>query len=68
MSISITEYGKMFKIPLNPEIVYAGELLEVRGLRFGADYGTSNAVQKATEIVIESLEEMDVWDRFGYGI
>jgi predicted site-specific integrase-resolvase len=66
--MSIAEYQKMFRKTLKPEVEYAGRMLEDRGLRFGADYGTSNAVQKATEIVIESLEEMDVWDRFGYGI
>ena len=58
----------MFKHTLQPEVVYAGFMLEDRGLRFGVDFGPTNAVQKATEIVIESLEEMDAWDRFGYGI
>ncbi len=58
----------MFRKTLKPEVEYAGRMLEDRGLRFGVDFGTSNAIQKATEIVIESLEEMDAWDRFGYGI
>lgn len=58
----------MFKATLKPDVVYAGHMLEDRGLRFGVDFGTSNAIQKATAVVIESLEAMDEWDRFGYGV
>lgn len=58
----------MFKQTLKPEVVFAGEILEAKGLRLGIEFGTSNAIQKATELVIESLEAFDEWDRFGYGV
>jgi hypothetical protein len=68
MSISIIEYQKMFRSTLKAEVVFAGQMLEARGMRLGVEFGTSNAIQKATEVILESLEEMDKWDRFGYGV
>lgn len=66
--MTITDYQKMFKGTLKPETVFAGEILESRHLRFGSDYGITNAIQKATDIVIESLEAMEEWDKYGHGV
>jgi len=66
VSLSIKDYGKYFQVrPLKPEVVYAGEFLEARGYRFGVEYGTSSAVAKATEIVLEDLE---LAEGYGFGV
>jgi len=60
--MSITDYSRMFKGWLTPQTVFAGEFLEARGYRFGQDYGITNAISKATDIML-GLEEEDQ----GYG-
>lgn len=66
-TMTIINYQNVFH-SLKPEQVFAGQYLESNGLRFGVDFGTSDAIRKATALVIEGLEEMDMWDRFGYGV
>lgn len=61
--MNITEYAIYFKDRLKPEVVFAGEYLETRGLRFGIDFGSTNALQKATDMM---LEEMN-WKSDEYG-
>jgi hypothetical protein len=52
----------MFNCMLSDTTVFAGEFLEARGYRFGQDYGITNAISKATDIML-GLEEEDQ----GYG-
>jgi len=62
---SILQYQKMFKGMLSAQTVFAGEFLEARGYRFGQDYGITNAISKATDIML-GLEEED--QSYGHAI
>lgn len=55
----------MFKGWLTPQTLFAGQFLESRGYRFGQDYGITNAISKATDIML-GLEEED--QSYGHAI
>lgn len=54
--MQIAEYQRMYRNILAPELVYAGEFLEARGLRFGVEFGTTNAINKAAYAFLLELE------------
>lgn len=56
--MNVSDYQKMFRQTLRPEVVYAGEYLEHHGLRFGVEFGTTNCVKKATDMVLVDLEAL----------
>ena len=49
------------RLRCSKEVHYACEFLENRHLRFGVDFGISNAVRKATEICLEEIEEEEAY-------
>jgi hypothetical protein len=62
--MTIESYQNVFQT-LQPEVVWAGQYLESRGYRFSIDFGTSDAVRKATDIIVWGL---GYDERYGYGI
>lgn len=57
--MKIEDYQKQFDCPLSPEVMWAGRYLEDRDLRFGVEFGTSDAIQKATGLILMVLEESE---------
>lgn len=54
--LNMQTYQSVFREILPPEVVYAGEYLESRGLLLGDDFGTTNAIRKATDMILDELE------------
>lgn len=54
--MKIEDYDKQF-YPLKPEVMWAGGYLEDRGLRFGDDFGPSDAIRKATDLILMVFDE-----------
>jgi hypothetical protein len=54
--MTIKDYNKYFPLKLAPEVVYAGQFLEDRGLVFGSDYTSPRALAMATEMLMIELE------------
>lgn len=59
--MTIQGYQDVFQA-LTLETVYAGEYLESNGLRFGVDFGTSDAIRKATDLILERIYEDEKYD------
>lgn len=55
-NMTVQDYQRRFKEVLPPETVYAAEYLESRGLLLGDDFGTTNAIRKATDMILDELE------------
>lgn len=54
---SFAEWVKYLKIRTKPEVREAARILEANGQSFLVDFGTENAIPKATDIVLAKLEE-----------
>lgn len=54
--MDVSDYQKLFRAKLKPEVVYACEVLQDKGLRFGVEFGFVDAIRKATDMVIDELE------------
>lgn len=54
--MNISDYSKYFRDRLKPEVVYAGEYLESKGLRFAVDFGSTNAIAKAADMMVDEFE------------
>jgi len=63
--MTIEEYQKRFNCPLSPEVIWAGKYLEDRDLRFGIEFGTSDAVKKATGLILMVIEESE---QYGHAV
>jgi len=60
--MTFDSYQKMFpRTKCVPEVRYACKFLEARGQRFGVDFGITNAVRKAAEIVVKDFEFEEEW-------
>lgn len=57
--MTIEEYQATFNCPLSPEVMWAGKYLEDRGLEFGIQFGTSDAVKKAQDLILMVIEESE---------
>lgn len=53
--MNIESYQRLFPTKLRPEVEFAGKFLESKGLRLGFEFGPSNAVDKAADLIL--LEE-----------
>ena len=63
----IRDYGNWHtRHGLDPIVLFAGELLESRGLMFLVDFGTGNAVDKATKLLTDEIDEDEWWARNGF--
>ena len=44
------------RVGVSDEVLFAGEFLEARGFFFLTDFGTGTAIEKATEVLMDSVE------------
>jgi hypothetical protein len=62
MPMTFDDYYAMFpRTRCDHEVTYACKFLESRGLRFGVDFGLTNAVRKAADIVINEIRYEEGW-------
>jgi hypothetical protein len=54
--MTVHDYQKLFRTKIDPMTVYACDYLELKGLRFGVEFGFVDAVRKATDMVMDELE------------
>lgn len=52
--MNIESYQRLFPTKLRPEVEFAGKFLESKGLRLGFEFGPSNAVDKAADLMLLS--------------
>ena len=57
MSISITEFTRLFRQRWEPEREFAALYLESRGFVLGTDFGYSSCIPMATCEILKELEE-----------
>ena len=56
MSISVTEFARLFRPRWEPEREFAAKYLESRGLVLGTDFGYSSCLPIATCEILKELE------------
>lgn len=54
--MTIQEWNNRHERSLDPVVLFAGQYLEARGMRFLQEFNTPTAVTKATEWYIDWLE------------
>jgi len=65
--VLIREYEARYsRYGLDPVVLFAGELLESMGMMFLVDFGVGNAVNKATKLLTDEIDEDEWWARNGF--
>lgn len=63
--MTIQEYKCLFALRFEPEVEFAMQFLEDRGGRMSVDFGYSNSLRKATDIL---LMEIELAEGYGHGV
>lgn len=53
----LSEWSIKTNTQVDSEVLYAGSLLEKYGFLFGRDFDAGSAVEKATKLIIECMDE-----------